>query len=221
MTFAITNLNQYIEHTNLNISATEDDIIQLCSEAIQLSFYGVVVNQKNVQQAVDLLKYENIKVISVCDFPLGVNSSEDKISEALKIVEDGADEIDLVANIDYIKDNDYEYITNEICLVRRELPDHIILKVIIEAGLLTDEQIRNSVKAIINSKADFLKTSTGMSKNASIDQFKQMVTAADRKIKLKAAGGIRTYSDCQRYITAGADRIGTSSSVSIIKEIQS
>ena len=221
MTSAITNLNQYIEHTNLKITATEDDIIQLCSEAIQFSFYGVVVNPNKVKQTVELLKNDEIKVISVCDFPLGINSTEDKISEALKIVDDGADEIDIVANINYIKDNDYQYISSEISLVRRKLPDYIILKVIIEAGLLSDEQIKNSVKAVIDCKADFVKTSTGKSKNASNEQFKQMVTASNGEIRLKAAGGIRTYSDCQRYITAGADRIGTSSSVSIIKEIQS
>lgn len=220
MTSKIPILNQYIEHTNLKLSATEDDIVQLCNEAIQFSFYGVVVNPSYVIKTVDLLRNKEIKVISVCDFPHGISSTDEKITESLKIVKDGADEIDMVANIGCISAGKYDYITNEIRLIRRELPDNVILKVIIEAGLLTDEQIRKTVQSVIDGNADFVKTSTGMSKNASLDQFKQMVIAANDKIRLKAAGGIRTYSDCQSYIKAGADRIGTSSSVSIINEIQ-
>lgn len=218
MTSIINNFNQFIEHTNLKPSVTSKDIILLCNEAIQYSFFGVVVNPFFVKEAVKLLKNEKIKVISVCDFPLGVNKTKKKIAEAVKLVESGVDEIDMVANIKSITDYDYEFLAYEVRLIREEIPKNIILKVIIEVGLLTDEQIINSVKVVIDSKADFVKTSTGTSKNVTLEQFKLVAVTSENKIKLKASGGIRTLSDSWSFIEAGAHRIGTSSSVRIINE---
>lgn len=218
MDFKISNINQYIEHTKLNPKTTENDIIQICNEAIKFSFWGVVTPPIFVHQAVELLKDENIKVISVCDFPLGLKSTNKKIKEVVKLANYGVNEIDMVANLEQLKNNNYGYVSKEIEFVRNELPKNIMLKVIIEAGLLTDSQIVDSVQAVVDGCADYVKTSTGTNKNTTLAQFKFMTKAANFRIKLKASGGISNFTDCSNFIEAGADRIGTSSAVSIMNE---
>jgi len=212
------NINKFIEHTNLKSSATEKDIIKLCDEAIRFSFYGVVVNPIFVKRAVKSLENEKIKIISVCDFPSGLNRTDKKILEANILADSRVDEIDMVANIEKITAHDFKSVANEIKLVRKEIPKNVILKVIIEAGLLTDEEIIDSVKAVIESEADFVKSSTGTTKNASLTQFKLIATTSSNKIRLKSSGGIKTLIDCHNFIDAGAHRIGTSSSIQIVKE---
>ncbi len=213
-------LNKYIEHTLLKQDATKQDLIKLCDEAKQYNFLGVCVNSSNVKLVKEQLKNSSVKVVSVVGFPLGACLSEVKAFEAEKAIKFGADEIDMVINVQSLKDKDYEYTLEDIKTVKHSCGE-IPLKVIIETDLLTTDEIKKACEIILKSGADFAKTSTGFVKNglgAKIEDVKLMNDILkNTNVKIKASGGIKTREQALQLIEAGAIRLGTSSGVNLVK----
>jgi len=207
-----------IDHTLLKPDASEFQIIQLCSEALEYNFKSVCINPIHIKLAAHQLRDSSVLVDTVCGFPLGAVSPEVKVYEAEYAENQGAQEIDLVANIGAIKDDKLKLIKKEITAVRKALMRNTILKVIIECGLLTEGQICESSKVIADCGADFVKTSTGFFDGATIQEVTLLYNTVGKKVKIKAAGGIRDLKTALSMIEAGASRIGTSSGVKIIEE---
>jgi deoxyribose-phosphate aldolase len=214
----IANLNSYFDHSLLRPETTERDIIRLCHEAVENRFYGIAINPYWVSTAGRELAGSEVKIISVSGFPLSANRTDVKVIEAVKGVFDGAHEIDMVANIGLLAQGDYLEAEKEIAEVRRLLPQEVALKVIIEAPRISPEAQIEAVKAAINGGAQFVKTATGFFGGATVEIVERLKKAAGGKIKVKASGGIRNLKDALALIKAGADRIGSSASVEIIKE---
>lgn len=206
-----------IDHTNLNAYATKKDIEKLVKEAIEFGFYSVCVNPVHVKFAKEEVGDAGIKVASVVGFPLGQNTMEIKLREAERALEDGADEFDMVINIGKLKDGDLEYVGSEIAGAKKIIGDKI-LKVIIEACYLMDEEKVMATKLCVDNGADFVKTSTGFGKGgATVYDVLILSKVSEGRIQVKAAGGIRTYEDALKMIKAGAQRLGASRSVDIVK----
>ena len=210
-------INKYIEHTNLKSNAQEKDIIKLCHEAIENDFEAVVVNPHYISLAKDCLRDTNINVVTVVGFPLGANTMEVKVYEAIDAIEKGADEIDMVANIGAIKDGDFEYVEKEISDVLYSIDGHP-LKVIIETSLLTNDEIKKMTKICSNLFVNFIKTSTGFNGNAKLEDIDVINKYKNDILEIKASGGIKTYEDAMNFIEKGVTRIGTSNGVEIIKK---
>ena len=157
-------INNYIEHTLLKPNATKEELNKLFDEAIKYSFYGVCVNPVNVQYAKEYLANSNVKIVTVCGFPLGANVSDVKAYEAKRAIEDGADEVDMVINISALKDKNYELVKADIETVKKACAE-TLLKVIIETDLLTKDEIKKVCELCVEAKADFVKTSTGFVKD--------------------------------------------------------
>ncbi len=212
------NLNTYIEHTLLKQDATESDLIKLFNEAKEHQFLGVCINPCYVKLAKENLKNTNIKIVTVIGFPLGANTTETKVFETQKAIKDGADEIDMVINVTKLKDDDKDFVVNEIKNIKTACENHN-LKVIIETDLLNKDEIVKACKYCIEGGADFVKTSTGFVKNgvgAKAQDVKLMYeTVKDFGLKVKASGGIRDKQTAIEMIKSGASRLGTSSGVKI------
>jgi deoxyribose-phosphate aldolase len=211
-------LARRFDHTLLRPEAGEADIRRLCDEARRYSFFGVCINPLWVRLAVECLDSTDIKVVSVSGFPLGGSRTDIKVAEACSAVEDGALEIDMVAPIGLMRDDRFADVEADIRKVRRNLPNPVTLKVILEVGLLTHRQIRNGVEAVINAGAQFVKTGTGFFGPCTTEQVVQLVDLSAGRTQVKAAGGIKTLGQCRALLEAGASRIGSSGSVAIIKE---
>lgn len=211
-------LPSFFDHTNLKQDAVENDIRKLCSEAVEYKFYAVCINPCYIILAKEFLVQTDIKIATVIGFPLGANLTEVKLQEALLAIKDGADELDMVANIGMLKSHQYANVEKEIAEIRKNIPYNIVLKVIVESSQLTDIEIIEATKIVINSGADFIKTSTGFLGGATADTVKLMYDTASSQIKVKASGGIKLLSDCQNMISAGASRLGCSASVKIMLE---
>lgn len=209
-------LEKLIDHTLLKPDATIDDIFTLCNEAKEHHFMSVCVNPCYVPFAKSYLEGSDVKVCTVIGFPLGNNLTRTKVDETIEAIKCGADEIDMVINVGMLKAHQDEYVKEEISLIRQACLGHI-LKVIIEACLLTDEE---KVRACLLSKeagADFVKTSTGFSKGgATVEDVALMRKTVGPNMGVKASGGIRTHEDLMAMIEAGATRIGTSNGTKII-----
>lgn len=215
------NLNRYFDHSLLRPETDLNGIIRLCNDAIKYDFFGIAINPYWVVYARKELAGSRVRIISVSGFPLSASTTEIKIAEAAKGVEDGADEIDMVANVGLLAMGDYRKVEEEIALVRKNLPGHIILKVIIEAPLISPAAQLEVVKAIINAGAEYVKTATGFFGDTTVEMVRRLHEAAKGQIKIKASGGIRTLVDTEALIRTGADRIGSSASVGIMKEYDS
>ncbi|MEZ4796772.1 MAG: deoxyribose-phosphate aldolase [Flavobacteriaceae bacterium] len=215
-------LNRYIDHTLLKPTATKDDIIQLCKEAIQYDFFSVCVNSCYVSLAKTELKKSNVKVCSVVGFPLGAMSTQAKVFEAEQALRDGANEIDMVINIGIFKSKDYDAVIHDINAIKNVMPSNV-LKVILETSYLDDEEIIKASELTIKAGADYIKTSTGFgSGGATIHAVKLMKSVADNcKVKIKASGGIRDYKTAMEFINLGVERLGVSSGIAIINGEQS
>jgi len=214
-------LAKMIDYTLIKPTASKDEVIKLCWEAEKHSFACVVVNPFYVSLARHMLEARDVKVCSTVGFPIGAGLPEVKMLEAKKIVESGAEEIDMVMNTSALKSKDYEAVKKDIQAVLKvkKLNPNIIVKVIIETGLLTDEEKTKACKLAKKAGADFVKTSTGLlGGKATINDVKLMRKAVGRDMGVKAAGGIRTLKQALAMIEAGANRIGTSSGVAIIEE---
>lgn len=209
-------LNNYIDHTLLKPTATSKDIINLCKEAIEHEFASVCVNSCYVKLANKEVKKSSVKVCSVIGFPLGAMSTRSKIFEAKRALKDGADEIDMVLNVGFLKSNQQKKVQKEIRAIKKIMPKNI-LKVILETCYLNDDEIKIASQLAINAKADYIKTSTGFgTRGASENDVKIMKGVARDQVKIKASGGIKDAETAQKYIALGADRLGTSSGIAII-----
>ncbi|MCM1003181.1 MAG: deoxyribose-phosphate aldolase [Candidatus Gastranaerophilales bacterium] len=214
-------MNQYIEHTLLKQDATKAEITKLLDEAVQYKFLGVCVNPVYVKYASDYLKETGVKVVTVIGFPLGQTTTESKVLETIDAIKNGADEIDMVLNSGKLKDNEDEYIVNEISSIKTACQGRN-LKVILETDLLNQEEIKHACELCIKGGADFVKTSTGFVKNgvgAKAEDVKLMYeTVKGAGLGVKASGGVRDKEAAQKMIEAGATRIGTSSGIAIISK---
>ncbi|VFN05818.1 MAG: deoxyribose-phosphate aldolase [Candidatus Kentron sp. G] len=192
--------------------------VTLCKEAIEYRFASVCVNPCNVAYVVELLDGHGIRVCSVAGFPLGANKTGVKVYEARSLVDDGAKEIDMVMNIGALKNKDYALAEQDIRAVRESIGKDIVLKVIIESPLLTEEEKIEATQMVVSANADYVKTTTGMNSvgGATVQDVALMKKTAKGKVKVKAAGGIRDYEKAMAMVEAGADRIGTSSAAAIL-----
>src|SRR5438309_364552 len=213
-------INQYIDHTVLKPTTTVADIEKLCSEAIQYSFAAVCVPPPFIKKAKELTAGTPVRVATVIGFPFGYSAVEAKLAEILLSMVDGADELDVVINILAIKNNDWLYLSNEI--------NHIMpvvkskgktVKVIIESGVLSQDELLKCCELYGAAGIDYLKTSTGYAeKGASVDVVRTMRENLPSTVQIKASGGIRTYEFARQLIDAGATRLGCSASVAIVNE---
>jgi deoxyribose-phosphate aldolase len=213
-------LAKLIDSTLVKAVATKSEIEKLCKEAIQYGFRCAVVNPVYVKFAAKLLEDSDVKVCSTVGFPFGVSLSEIKALEAVKAVEDGAEELDMVINLSALKSGDYEFVKRDIAAVVnvKRLSKEIIVKVIIETAYLTIEEKVIACKLAKEAGADFVKTSTGLfGEGATVEDVRLMRQTVGKNMGVKAAGGIRTYADAVAMIEAGANRLGTSAAVAIIK----
>ena len=214
------NLNQYIDHTLLKATATEEEIRQLCQEAIEHQFYAVCVNSSYVSLAARHLSGTSVKVCAVVGFPLGASATETKIQEAQLAVSHGASEIDVVVNLGKFKSKDHSYVEAELQQIKLAIGNRV-LKVILETCYLSQEEIELLSKIAVKAKADFVKTSTGFgSRGASEQDVVLMRDAIKNQGAIKASGGIRTLRKALDYIELGVARIGTSSGVAIMQELK-
>lgn len=208
-----------IDHTILKASATEEMIEALCQEAIKYNFASVCINPVFVKLAAKKLSHSNVKVCTVIGFPLGANSPETKAFEATKAVEDGAHEIDMVINVGMLKSGNLKYVEDEISGVVKASKGALV-KVIIETCFLTDEEKVTACNLAKNAGANFVKTSTGFGTGgATAADVALMRKTVGASMGVKASGGIRSLSETLAVIEVGANRIGTSSGVSIIDEM--
>ena len=213
-------MNKFIEHTLLKPTATNEALEKLYKEAKENNFKGVCVNPINVKKAKEALKDTDAKVITVVGFPLGAMVSDAKAFEAKRAIEDGADEVDMVLNIQAVKNAEWDTVIEDIKTVK-EACGNTILKVIIETDYLTKEEIVEACKCAIKAKADFVKTSTGFVNGgvgAKVEDVKLMYdTVKDAGLKVKASGGIRDKEAAEAMVNAGASSLGTSSGIKIIQ----
>ncbi|OEH86146.1 deoxyribose-phosphate aldolase [Desulfuribacillus stibiiarsenatis] len=210
---AITN---YIDHTKLHPTTSREDVIQLCKEAIDHNFAAVCINPCFVSLAAKELGQSIVKVCTVVGFPLGANTSEAKAYETELAVQQGATEIDMVINIDALKQNDYEYVKKDIQAVVEASRDHAIVKVIIETCYLSNEEIVKACELALEAKAHYVKTSTGFgSAGAKVEDIELMRHTVGDLMGVKASGGIKDLNTALAMIRAGASRIGTSSGIII------
>ena len=210
-------LNKYIDHTILKATASSADVQKLCAEAIEHEFYSVCVNGCYVADAKHLLQGTDVKVAAVVGFPLGAMTTAAKVFEAKEAVENGASEIDMVINVAKLKDGEFEYVENEIRQIKEAIGDNV-LKVIIETCYLTDEEKVKACELSLVAKADFVKTSTGFGTGgATYEDVKLMKSVVGDNAKVKASGGVRDKETAQKYVELGAERLGTSSGIDIVK----
>mgnify|MGYP000913032433 CR=1 FL=1 len=210
-------LFSYVDHTLLKPEATPEQIAVLCAEAAEHGTASVCVNGSYVPLAKKLLDGK-AKVCAVIGFPLGAMSTAAKAFEAAEAVRDGADEIDMVINIGWAKDGRFDAIEEEIRTLKKACGSKI-LKVIIETCLLTDEEKIKMCEAVTAAGADYIKTSTGFSKaGATFDDIRLFSEHIGPNVKMKAAGGISSLDDAEKFLSLGADRLGTSRIVKIVKQ---
>lgn len=211
-------LNQFIDHTLLSATATSLDIKKLCEEALTHKFYAVCVNSCYIATAKSFLKESKIELAATVGFPLGASSTTAKIEEAKQAVLDGADEIDMVINIGFLKDGRMADVQDEIAAIKKLIGNNI-LKVIIETCYLNEDEIRLACELASKAGADYVKTSTGFgSRGASLEDIKVMKEVVGDRMKIKASGGIKDAKTAMEYIELGVNRIGTSSGIKIISE---
>ncbi len=220
-TMSAASLARYIDHTLLKPEATPEQIAQLCAEAREHAFAAVCINPVNVAQAAQLLKGTSVAVCTVVGFPLGASLAEVKAYEAQQALNHGAAEIDMVINIGALKAGLFDQVRDEIALMVRTCKAHIrpaLVKVIIEACLLTDDEKVRACQIAQAAGADFVKTSTGFSTGgATLADVALMRRTVGPAMGIKAAGGVRTRADAEAMIAAGATRIGTSSGVKLVQ----
>ncbi len=213
-------LASYIDHTLLKSSCNSADIKKLCMEAVEFGFAAVCVPPFVVMQAVELLKGSQVKTATVIGFPMGYSSLDSKITEIKRAISEGADELDTVINLMALKNGDWSYLEEEmkpqISLIHET---GRIIKVIVESGVLTRDELSRCCEIYGEMGIDFMKTSTGYAeKGASVSDVQYMRSRLPGEVQIKASGGIRHYPFAKELIEAGADRLGCSSSLQIVEE---
>ncbi|MCN0158219.1 deoxyribose-phosphate aldolase [Mesomycoplasma ovipneumoniae] len=213
------NFNKLIDHTILKAQTTSQDIKNLIAEAKKYNFGAICIAPTWVKLAKQELKDTDIKIVTVIGFPLGNQVSAVKQKEASLAIMHGADEIDMVMNIGKFKEKEFDFVINEINLIKKEIGTKI-LKVIVETALLSANEIAEATKIVSKSNADFIKTSTGFSyRGASLQDIEIMSANKSKNLQIKAAGGISSIEDIKTYYKLGATRFGTSKSVSIVENL--
>ena len=209
-------LARLIDHTNLKPTATRADIEALCAEARDWQFASVCVNPCNVALAKSLLEGSGVLTCTVIGFPLGQNTTAVKVAEVAEAFRDGCDEFDMVINVGRLKDGDLSYVREDIAAVVTAARGKTV-KVIIETGLLTDEEKALATRLSCEAGAHFVKTCTGVSAGvATVADVALMKANLSGNTVIKASAGIRTYEDTMALIEAGASRIGTSAGIAIV-----
>jgi deoxyribose-phosphate aldolase len=213
---------KYIDHTVLKPTTTVADIEKLCAEAIRHGFAAVCVPPPFVKKAVQLVAGSPVKVATVIGFPFGYSAIEAKVAETVLAIVDGADELDVVINITALKNNDWQFLAQEINtllpIIRKK---EKTVKVIIESGVLTDNEIVQCCDLYGAAGVDFLKTSTGYAEmGATVEAVALMRKHLADAIQIKASGGIKSYTFARQLIEAGANRLGCSASLQIVGEEQ-
>lgn len=210
-------IRNVIDHTLLRSDASASQIDNLCQEALKYGFYSVCVNSSYVPYVKNILGKGKVKISSTISFPLGAEMTKAKVCESIEAVKNGADELDLVINIGALKSGNYALVYEDLRAIREEIEEKVCLKVILENCYLSREE---KIIGCLISKyagADFVKTSTGFgSGGAEVDDIKLMRMVVGEDMGIKAAGGIRNFGVACKMISAGATRIGTSSSIKIV-----
>jgi deoxyribose-phosphate aldolase len=212
-------LNNLIDHTLLKPDASKADIHQLCDEAIENGFYAVCIPPYWVREVRAKLRGSNVKIATVVGFPLGYSHTPAKIEECKRAIDEGANEVDLVINIIALKENDINYLRNELTSATTMI--HLRggkLKVILETSLLNEEEIIKACKLCTDMEVDYVKTSTGFNGGATEDVIKLLRKNLPKSVKIKASGGIDTRDKAIAMVNAGADRLGCSKSLQIINK---
>lgn len=214
------NIARYIDHTILKQTTTLKDVEKVCSEAKEYGFAAVCIPPLYVRKTRGLLTGSEVKTCTVIGFPFGYSAIEAKVAEIVLAIVDGADELDLVANVSAMKNGDWTFIANEINTIMPIVRDKgKVIKVIIESGILTDDEIIKCCDIYGAAGVDFMKTSTGYAeKGASIHAVQIMRAHLADNVQIKASGGVRSFSFAKELINAGANRIGCSSSIQIVEE---
>lgn len=214
------NIAAYIDHTVLKPTTTQADIVKLCTEALENNFAAVCVPPLFVKMSKQMVANSTVKVATVIGFPFGYSAIEAKVAEIILAIIDGADELDVVINISAIKNNDWQFLANEINtlmpIIRKQQK---VVKIIIESGILTNAEIIKCCDLYGAAGVDFLKTSTGYAEvGATLEAVVLIRKHLTNSIKIKASGGIKSYTFAKQLIDAGADRLGCSSSLQILEE---
>ena len=214
------NIATFIDHTVLKPTTTISDVKILCNEAIEYGFAAVCIPPPLVKNAKAYLRDTEVKTATVIGFPFGYSTAKAKIFETQQAIEDGADEMDVVINLIALRGKAWTYLESEIkYIVEAVHKNEKVLKVIIESGILTNEEIVQCCEIYAKAGVDFVKTSTGYAeKGASLEAVQLMRQTLPSSIRIKASGGIRTYDFAKQLIGAGADRLGCSASVAIMNE---
>ena len=208
------------DHTLLNQTATWEEIKAICDDGIKYKTASVCIPPSFVKRAKDYVG-DKLVICTVIGFPNGYNTTETKVFETTDAIKNGADEIDMVINIGELKAKNYGFVEDEIRKIKAACGDKI-LKVIVETCLLTDEEKIKTCELVTNAGADFIKTSTGFSKaGATFDDIRLFSEHIGKNVKMKAAGGISSVEDAERFIKLGASRLGTSRIVKIAKSLES
>lgn len=213
-------MQKYIDHTILKSEATEEQVKKLCDEAKEYGFASVCVNPYYTAFVHKELQGSDVNTCTVIGFPLGASTKSVKAFETMDAIRNGADEVDMVINISALKDKKYDDVLKDIKAVVEAAKDKAIVKVIIEACLLTDEEKQKACELSVAAGAHFVKTSTGFSTGgATSADVKLMRNTVRGKARVKASGGIKNLKDAKAMVEVGADRIGTSSGIKIVKEM--
>ena len=208
---------KYFDHTILKADATEAQVAKICKEALENEFASVCVNQYYTKFVAEQLKGSDVKVCTVVGFPLGMSDTRGKAFETKAAIEDGAEEVDMVINVGALKDGKYDYVRNDIKTLKDVCGKEVLLKVIIETCLLTDEEKVKACELAKEAGADYVKTSTGFSTGgAKAEDVALMRKTVGEGLGVKASGGIHTAEEAQAMIDAGASRLGTSATLAII-----
>ena len=205
-----------VDHTLLATDATWEDIKKICDDGVKYGTASVCIPASFVRDAKEYVN-GGVAICTVVGFPNGYSTTAGKVAETRQAIEDGADEVDMVINVGWLKDKKYDALLHEISAIKEACDGHI-LKVIIETCLLTDEEKIKRCEIVSKSGADYIKTSTGFSKGgATFDDIALFKAHVESHLKIKAAGGISSIADAEKFIELGADRLGTSRIVKIVK----
>lgn len=221
-TTSVMQLNGYIDHTILKPTTLISEIDQCCAEAIRYGFAAVCIPPPFVKRAKERLASSAVKTATVIGFPFGYSAIEAKLSEAILAMVDGADELDIVINLIALKNNDWTFLANEINHLAPVIRQNgKVIKIIVESGVLTTDELTRCCELYGAAGVDYLKTSTGYAeKGATVEAVRLMRVNLPGHVKIKASGGIRTYDFARQLVEAGADRLGCSASISIVRQQQ-
>lgn len=213
------NLAPYIDHTILKAQTALNEVEQLCNEAVAYGFAAVCIPPPFIKRVKTILAPTQVKTATVIGFPFGYAATEAKIAEIILAIVDGADELDVVINLVALRMGDWEFLAKEVQLLTEVVHNKgKIIKLIVESGILSNEEIIQCCQVFAPLRIDFMKTSTGFAeKGASVEAVRLMRAHLPASVQIKASGGIKTYDFAKELLEAGATRLGCSASVAIVK----